>query len=144
LGNVSSTPPELFQKIHLILTSAHNKNFIHSLGRNIKQLRDIRPARKTTLHPKTAEKVGVNEGDQVRIENNHGSIVQTATISEKVDPRVVAVDYGWWFPEMGKSKQFGWDLASVNILADDEPPYSPEIGSPTMRGFFCRVTKSEK
>jgi anaerobic selenocysteine-containing dehydrogenase len=133
---------ELDQQFPLILTSAHNKNFNHSQGRNIKQLRDIQTFPNTTLHPKTAEDLGVKEGDQVRIENEQGSIVQTATISDKVDPRVVAVDYGWWFPEMGESKQFGWDLANVNILTDDEPPYSPEIGSPMMRGFFCRVTKS--
>jgi len=95
------------------------------------------------IHPDTANKLKIAEGDQVYIENRRGKIRQTATLSEGVDPRVVSVAYGWWFPEKGASKQYGWDEANINVLTDDSPPYSPEIGSPAMRGFLCKVYKAD-
>ncbi len=54
----------------------------------------------------------------------------------------MSVGYGWWFPERGEAEMFGWDEANLNILTDDGPPYSPEIGSPKMRGFLCKVYKA--
>jgi thiosulfate reductase/polysulfide reductase chain A len=67
--------------------------------------------------------------------------MQTATLSEAVDPRVVHVACGWWFPEDGAQGQYGWNRANINVLTDDNPPYSPEMGSPAMRGFLCKVYK---
>ena len=95
------------------------------------------------IHPDTAADLGIKDGDQVYIENPRGRIKQTATLSEDVHPRVVNVAYGWWFPEMGANEVYGWEEANINVLTDDSPPYSPEIGSPTMRGFVCRISKAE-
>jgi anaerobic selenocysteine-containing dehydrogenase len=136
--------PELVPKYPLTLTSAHDKNYIHSQGRHLETLRKLSPKPLVTLHPATAESLGIQEGDDVYIENPRGRIVQTATLNEAVDPRVVNVAYGWWFPEEGASGQYGWNRANINILTDDSPPYSPEIGSPAMRGFLCKVYKAEQ
>jgi hypothetical protein len=38
---------------------------------------------------------------------------------------------------------FGWDEANFNVLTDDGPPYSPEMGSPKMRGFLVKVRKAD-
>jgi anaerobic selenocysteine-containing dehydrogenase len=135
--------PELAETYPLILTSAHDKVYVHSQDRNLETLRKRNPQPLVLIHPDTADKIGISEGDQVNIENKRGRITQTATLSEAVDPRVICVAYGWWFPENGASGQYGWDGANINILTDDSPPYSPEIGSPSMRGFLCRVYKAE-
>jgi thiosulfate reductase/polysulfide reductase chain A len=58
-------------------------------------------------------------------------------------PQVICVGYGWWFPERGASGLYGWDEANINILTDDSPPYSPEMGSPKMRGFLCKVYQAD-
>jgi thiosulfate reductase/polysulfide reductase chain A len=58
-------------------------------------------------------------------------------------PRVICVGYGWWFPERGASGLYGWDEANINILTDDSPPYSPEMGSPKMRGFLGKVYQAD-
>jgi thiosulfate reductase/polysulfide reductase chain A len=79
----------------------------------------------------------------VYIENKRGKIKQRARLSEEVDPRVVCIGYGWWFPEKGASLQYGWDEANLNVLTDDSPPFSPEMGSPSMRGFICKVYKAD-
>jgi len=60
-----------------------------------------------------------------------------------IDPRVVEVDYAWWFPEKGSSNLFGWDESNINVLLDNKPPFNREMGSPSMRGVFCKVYKEE-
>jgi anaerobic selenocysteine-containing dehydrogenase len=127
----------------MILTSAHDKDYVHSQDRNLEIIRKKNPVPLIVIHPDTANKLGIAEGDQVYIENRRGKIRQTATLSKAVDPRVVSVAYGWWFPEKGASTQYGWDEANINVLTDDSPPYSPEIGSPAMRGFLCKVYKAD-
>jgi anaerobic selenocysteine-containing dehydrogenase len=135
--------PELIDEYPLILTSAHDKDYVHSQDRNLEIIRKKNPVPLVVIHPDTANKLGIAGGDQVYIENRRGKIRQTATLSEAVDPRVVSVAYGWWFPEKGASKQYGWEEANINVLTDDSPPYSPEIGSPAMRGFLCKVYKAD-
>ncbi|MEJ2739425.1 MAG: hypothetical protein P8105_06320 [Dehalococcoidia bacterium] len=39
---------------------------------------------------------------------------------------------------------YGWDEANINVLTDDDPPYSPEMGSPKMRGFLCKVYRADQ
>ena len=135
--------PELAEEYPMILTSAHDKYYVHSQDRYLETLRNRCPKPLVLIHPNMASKLRIAEGDQVYIENRRGKIKQIATLSEEVDPRVVSVAYGWWFPEKGASGQYGWDEANINILTDDSPPYSPEIGSPAMRGFLCKVYRAD-
>jgi anaerobic selenocysteine-containing dehydrogenase len=135
--------PELTEIYPLILTSTHDKVYVHSQDRNLETLRKRNPQPLVLIHPDTADGLGIIEGDQVYIENKRGRIKQTASLSQTVDPKVICIAYGWWFPEKGVSEQYGWDEANINILTDDAPPYSPEIGSPSMRGFLCKVYKAE-
>jgi anaerobic selenocysteine-containing dehydrogenase len=135
--------PELAEIYPLILTSTHDKVYVHSQDRNLETLRKRNPQPLVLIHPDTADGLGIIEGDQVYIENKRGRIKQTASLSQTVDPKVICIAYGWWFPEKGVSEQYGWDEANINILTDDAPPYSPEIGSPSMRGFLCKVYKAE-
>jgi anaerobic selenocysteine-containing dehydrogenase len=135
--------PELLERYPLILTSTHDANYVHSQDRYIKAIRQNKPEPVFIIHPQTAEQLGINEGDMAFIENSKGRIRQRAALSDSIDPRVVSVDYAWWFPERGASCMYGWDEANINILTDDNPPYSPEMGSPKMRGFLCRVYKAD-
>ena len=58
-----------------------------------------------------------------------------------IDPRVVEVDYACWFPEKGPSTLYGWDESNINVLLDNKPPHNREMGSPSMRGIFCKIGK---
>lgn len=135
--------PELAKTYPLIVTSAHDKNYTHSQDRNLKTLRESVPKPLVAIHPKTAAEYGITEGDPVFIENRRGRILQYAALSEKVDPRVIDVAYGWWFPEKGAAAEYGWEESNINVLTSDSPPYSPEIGSPSMRGFMCSIRRAE-
>ena len=136
--------PEMLERYPLVLTNEHEPNYVHSQDRYLREIRKNKPEPLVNIHPQTAASLAITEGDVVFIENRRGRIRQKATLDSGIDPRVVSAGYGWWFPERGESELFGWDEANLNILTDDGPPFSPEMGSPKMRGFLCRVYKAEE
>ena len=81
----------------------------------------------------------VGKGDR----NLKGSIVQRARLDSDVNPGVIFVDFGWWFPESGEAGLFSWDRANANILTDDAPPRARETGTPQrLRGILCTIAKA--
>ena len=104
-------------------------------------LRGEHPEPVVYIHPVTAEKADINDGDWVYIETIRGRIKQKARLTKGIDPKVIGVDYAWWFPEKGVSSLYGWAEANVNILVDDNPPYSPEMGTTNLRGILCKISK---
>lgn len=135
--------PELVEEYPLVLTNAHEAHYIHSQDRYLETFRREKPEPLVIVNPATAAKFGISEGDMVYIENKRGRIKQKAALSQDIMPGVICVGHGWWFPERGASELYGWDEANVNILTDDSPPYSPEMGSPSMRGFLCKMYKAQ-
>jgi anaerobic selenocysteine-containing dehydrogenase len=134
--------PELAQEYPLVLTNAKSPSFYHSAYRNIYSLRRITPEPMVELNPDTAAKLGVKEGDWVYIETKRGRIRQKLSLNEALDPRVVVAAYGWWFPEKGNSELYGWRESNINILTPNAPPYEPALGSASLRGMLCRLSKA--
>jgi anaerobic selenocysteine-containing dehydrogenase len=133
--------PELGKEYPLILASWKSAPYRHSGGRQIASLRDSHPAPVTHINPETAQRLGIGDGDWVYIETERGRIKQKANLSADIDPRVVGVDYAWWFPEKGSSSLYSWAESNINILTDDKPPFSREMGSSNLRGILCKVYK---
>jgi anaerobic selenocysteine-containing dehydrogenase len=133
--------PELAQEYPLVLTSGKRGCYRHSGGRQIASLRGSRPEPLTYIHPDTAGRLGIADGDWVHIETKRGRIKQKAILSPDIDPRVVKVDYAWWFPEDGAADLYGWAKSNINVLTDNQPPFNPEVGASNMRGLLCRVYK---
>jgi anaerobic selenocysteine-containing dehydrogenase len=134
--------PELAKEYPLIFITWKRKPYRHSGGKQIGSLRGSHPEPIIMIHPETADKLGIKEGDWVYIETKRGRIRQKATLTATIDPRVVGVDYGWWLPEKGASELYGWVESNVNILTNDKPPFNREIGSANLRGFLCKVYKA--
>jgi len=135
--------PELAKEYPLIFTTGKLAPYTHSEGRQIESLRRTRTEPIITIHPETAGKLGIEDGNWVYIETMRGRIKQKAVLSAKIDPRVVIVDFGWWFPEKGISEMYGWAEANVNILTENAPPYSREMGSTNLRGISCKVYQAK-
>ena len=95
------------------------------------------------IHPDTAGKLDIKEGDWVYIETRRGRARQKATMADDIDPRIVVAEFGWWYPERGPEEQFGWMESNINNLTDNKPPHNREIGSTNLRGFLCRVYKAQ-
>ena len=129
---------------NLILTGRKVGPYRHSGGRQIPSLRRLQPDPTAIVHQKTASKLGIEDGDWIYIETVRGRIKQRASLSMSVDERVVVSDIGWWFPEKGISDLYGWAESNYNVLTDNKPPFSPDVGSVNLRGLSCRIYKSQQ
>jgi anaerobic selenocysteine-containing dehydrogenase len=134
--------PRAATEYPFIMTSRKADVYRHSGGRQIPSLRRERPEPTLSLHPDAAKQLGIEEGEEVFVETRRGKIRQKARWDEALDPRVVELDYAWWFPEKKTAPLYGWEESNINILTDDRPPYNREMGSPNMRGIFCKVYKA--
>jgi len=126
----------------LVLTSSKSQYYLHSSYRWVQRLREKRPNPKAELHPDTARKYGLQEGDEVVIETKFGRITHIAHLTDIVDPRVVNASHGWWFPEAGPESLFDWEKANFNILTSTEK-LGNEFGTPNLKGIGCRISKSQ-
>jgi anaerobic selenocysteine-containing dehydrogenase len=134
-------PPQVDADYPLVLTNAKEARFCHSAHRNIPRLRRLSRQPVVQMNSQAAARQGLGEGDWVYIETEQGRIRQRLCLNADLDPRVVVAAYGWWFPEAGASKLYGWREANVNVLTDSMPPYDPAVGSTNLRGIPCRLSK---
>jgi anaerobic selenocysteine-containing dehydrogenase len=131
--------PELNQTYPLVLTTGGRQQpFFISNNRQIRSLRKLAPFPLVRLHPDTARRYGIQEGDWVWIENQRGRITQKAKLEPKMDPRVVNCDFGWWYPEAG-APEYGWKESNANLLTSAAPPYDRYLGSYQLRALLCKV-----
>ncbi|MBU0515601.1 MAG: molybdopterin-dependent oxidoreductase [Proteobacteria bacterium] len=133
--------PELIEKYPYILNAGlRTPTFFHSANRQIPWLREIRPDPIVEIHPDTAQKHGVQDGDWIHIESPRGRIKQRAKLNDGIDPRVIVAEHGWWFPEI-KDEGHGWDVSNINILTDNDPrTLDPVMASTNLRACLCNIT----
>jgi anaerobic selenocysteine-containing dehydrogenase len=72
------------------------------------------------------------------IESPRGRIRQRARFAPGIDPRVIAIEHGWWFPEQ-KDPEHGIWQSNANVLTSGAPPYDPAMGTYQLRALLCRV-----
>lgn len=111
--------PEVYNEYPLVLTSGRRHvSAFHSEHRQIPHLRAQHPDPIVEIHPETASKLGIVDGEWVWIENDLGRCRQRAKVTERMDPRVVMADHGWWFPEQdGEDPHlFGTFTSNINNL----------------------------
>ncbi|MBW1937049.1 MAG: molybdopterin-dependent oxidoreductase, partial [Deltaproteobacteria bacterium] len=92
--------PQLAEKYPLILiTGGRVQPYYHSEHRQVASLRKMHPDPIVQINSETAKNLGISDGDWVWIESPRGKIRQKCRLFDGIDPRVVHVEHGWWFPE---------------------------------------------
>ncbi|RLC73671.1 MAG: molybdopterin oxidoreductase, partial [Chloroflexi bacterium] len=136
--------PELAKEYpYILITGARPPAFFHSEHRMIPWLRELQPDPIVEIHPQTAAKHGIEDGDWVYLESPRGRAKQRAKLTTGIDPRVVAAQHGWWFPEI-KSPDHGWRKSNINLLTDNDPSgYDPAMGSTNLRVLLCKLYRAE-
>jgi thiosulfate reductase/polysulfide reductase chain A len=134
--------PELLEDYPFqLITGARIPFFFHTENRVPGVLRNKHPDPLVEIHPRVAREKGITEGDWVEISSPRGSVVQRAVLTDRVPPKVIAADHGWWFPE--ESDGLGWDRANVNILTDNAyGGCDPAMGATNLRVLLCNVKKA--
>ena len=131
--------PDVAEDFPLVLTTgARISFFFNSEHRQLKNLRKAHPDPIVEIHPDTAQSSGIKNGDWVWIETRRGKIRQKARVTEEIDPRVIHIEHGWWFPEEEGPEHGVWK-SNANVLTSNDPPYDPAMGTYQLRALLCRV-----
>jgi anaerobic selenocysteine-containing dehydrogenase len=118
--------PELFKEYPIILISgARQPEYAHSQQRNIPALRALNPEPLAEMHPATAQRHGLVDGEKVKISTKHGSVKMRLKTNEDVMTGVVTVPHGW-------------GLANVNEITNVETR-EPITGYPDFKAILVRV-----
>jgi anaerobic selenocysteine-containing dehydrogenase len=135
--------PDLADEFPLVLTTgARIPYYFNSEHRQIEKLRKAYRDPQADIHPDTAARYGIAKGDWMWIETRRGRMRQRARLTTGIDPRVIAAEHGWWFPEE-PAPDYGVWTSNVNLLTDNGPPYDPQMGTYQLRALLCRVSKAE-
>jgi anaerobic selenocysteine-containing dehydrogenase len=135
--------PDLAGSFPLVLTTgARIPFYFNSEHRQVPRLRKAHRDPTAEIHPDTARSYGIVDGDWMWIETRRGRIRQRAKLTTGIDPRVIAAEHGWWFPEEA-APDYGVWKSNANVLTDNAPPYDPAMGTYQLRALLCQVAKAD-
>jgi anaerobic selenocysteine-containing dehydrogenase len=141
-----ASTPEIVRDYPLVLTTgARTSGFFHSEHRQISLLRQMNPDPVTEIHPETAEKLKIKDGDWIYVESKYGRCQQRARLTTRIHPGVVNSQHGWWFPEKPEpepSLSGAW-LSNINLLLPSGWVGRSGLGYP-FRSQMCRVYKMDE
>jgi len=138
-----STPELYTQYPYILITGMRSPGFFHSENRQVPWLRELHREPLVEIHPETARKEGIREGDWVVIESPRGRVRHRAKIFAGIDPRVIGAQHAWWFPER-KEPGHGWDESNINILTDNAyEGCDPAMGATNVRTLLCKIYPEE-
>ncbi|MCC6888715.1 MAG: molybdopterin-dependent oxidoreductase [Hyphomicrobiales bacterium] len=133
--------PSVAAEYPLVLTTgARIPFYFNSEHRQLDKLRRAYRDPRVDIHPDTARDHGIRDGEWIWIETRRGRMQHRARVTTRIDPRVIAAEHGWWFPE-DPAPEYGVWRSNVNLLTDNRPPYDPAMGTYQLRALLCRVRK---
>ena len=122
--------PDLAKKYPLTLTTGSRlAPYLHSEYRNLPSLKKLLPEPFIEINSETASKLGIANGDRVKVESPRGSIKIKAKLTDDVHSSVVSI-------------QMGWAEANANFLTSNATS-DPVLGIAGLRSVLCRVTKAK-
>ena len=123
--------PDIAEKYPLIImTGPRTQAYTHSRYRNIPGLRELYPEPFIAINPRTADNLGIADGDRVKVETRRGSIAVKARLTEDIHPKIVSMLHGW-------SNDTG---ANANCLTDNNA-VDPVSSFPEHRALLCNIVK---
>ena len=115
------------RKYPLILgTGNRSYYYTHSQHRNINALNEQDPQPLAELSRNTAKDFGINQGDDVSVSTDRGTVFMKASVVDCVADGIVFVPHGW-------SGQ-----ANANLLTDAKCR-EPILGYPDMKSLMCAI-----
>lgn len=117
--------PELLKKYPFVLSDYHtSRSFSAGWQRNVPLLREVEKDPCLHIHPESAQKLGIADGDTVTVTSPHGSLTVKARHYPGIRKDTVMLLHGWWqgCRELGLPDMPLLDGgANVNLL------YTPDI-----------------
>ena len=130
----------------MLITGGRFLWMFHSEHRQVDSIRQRRPHPLVQIHPKTAQELGISDGDWVWIESKNGKIRMKCQYFDGIDPRVVHAEHGWWFPELPGEEPWlhgVWE-SNANVLIDDDPDVCNKLtGGWPLKTALCKIYKAK-
>lgn len=121
--------PELFKKYPVILTTgARIQEYTHTQFRGVPSLEKTAPEPIAEIHPETAAKHGVGDGQMIKVETTKGTIEIKARTTDDIHQDILSIPHGW-------------AKANANQLTELEPR-DPVTGYTEMKALLCRISKA--
>jgi anaerobic selenocysteine-containing dehydrogenase len=79
------------------------------------------------IHPVTAARHGISEGDMAEVQTSSGAIQLKARVTLRIRPDTIHIPHGW-------------EQANVNELTDIEDA-DPISGFPNLKSLRCRIQR---
>ena len=138
-GESPLSTPELFKEYPVVMSSGFRQPF-YFLGqyRNIPWLRGFMEYPTCQIHPETAEKYGISDGDWVWIESPRGRIRQKARVFPGILRGVLMATANWFYPEESPESYHGVFISNPNVLTNNNH-LDPMYGSPDLTCLLCKV-----
>jgi anaerobic selenocysteine-containing dehydrogenase len=137
--------PELSARFPLVLTCAKPTLFCQTQHRALPSLRKHALDPQVALHPVAARERGVANGDWVSIETPEGRVRARARLNDRLDPRVVVGEHGWWQAcaalDAPGYDPFGPDGANLNLLIGSAV-LDPVSGTASHRSYLCEIRRA--
>lgn len=121
-------------------TGRRNPVYFHSEHRQLPWCRELWPVPRIEMNPADAERLGLEQGDWVWIENENGKIREVIDLYHGIDKGVVNLEHTWWYPEI-TDVGHGWQHSACNQLVY-QYNNDPFCGSSTLRAYDVKVYKA--
>ena len=134
--------PDLATQFPLVLTCAKPTLFCQTQHRALPSLRKRAQYPEVELHPDTASARGIAAGSWVAVETPAGGMRAKARLNDKLDPRVVVGEHGWWqsCQELDAPGYDPFTAEGANFnLTVDATNRDPVSGTPGHRANLCEV-----
>lgn len=133
--------PDIAKEYPLILITGSrelNYPFFHSQYHYVPWLRQIQRYPIILIHPETASKLNISNGDWAWVETRMGKSRFKAEVTQRIHPKVVSVSHAWWYPEL-PGPYHGIFESNANMLIDPFTENDPATGTTELRGLLCKV-----
>jgi thiosulfate reductase/polysulfide reductase chain A len=91
------------QDYPLYLINWKEASHTHTRTQNNAVLLEIKPSNPLVVHPDTAARFGIADGDEVWIESPYGKVKAKVKVSKRIHPEVVGLQHGFGHTALGKS-----------------------------------------
>jgi thiosulfate reductase/polysulfide reductase chain A len=128
-----------------LTTGGRSLEGFHENAQQTARYRRKRPDPLAFLHPATAARHGIAEGDWFAIETPLGAVRHRARLTDALAEDVVRADR-WWYPEGtgDAADPYGLWATNINVCTSDAvDDNDPVMGAWLLRGLPCRVTASQ-
>ena len=110
-----------------LATGGNLLSYLHWQYRYIPRLRKMAPEPLFEIHPDTAARHGIAEGDMAEVQTTTGSIRLKAHVTPRIRPDTIHIPHGW-------------EEANVNELTDLKEA-DPISGFPNLKSVRCRIQR---